>query len=142
MKGVIEQIWDNTSKTGKPYKAIQIGGERYTLWDKKYFDAIQKGESVDFEFDDKGKFKNITSVQLANNGRGYEAPFSQHYFSIKAMLEAGLKFRNNITWDQLHRDNDTAWDSWCSPSSPRLRYQTAAIIVGFKGEWKLKKIST
>ena len=109
MKGIIEQIWDNTSKTGKPYKAIQIGGERYTLWDKKYFDVIQKGKTVDFDFNDKGKFKNITNVQLANNGNnnnGIQYPLDQkdlHIVRLSCLKTAAYLsngFQPNLSLDE------------------------------------------
>ena len=61
---------------------------------------------------------------------------SQHYLSIKALMGSGLKLRDNITWNQRNSDNDTAWGSWCSASSPWLRHQTEAIIVAYKKSWK------
>jgi len=71
--------------------------------------------------------------------KSYDAPYSQHYFSMKAIMESGLKFRDNITWNQQVSDNETAWGSWNSPSSPWLRHQTEAIIIAYKGSWKLQK---
>jgi len=66
--------------------------------------------------------------------------FSPWYCSVMAMRKAGLKYRDNITWDQCNSDNDTAWGSWCSASAPWLRHMTEAIIVGYKDQWKkLKK---
>ena len=61
---------------------------------------------------------------------------SQWYLSVKAMQEAGLNLRDNITWNQSGADNDTAWGSWKSASSPWLRHQTEAIIVAYNEQFK------
>ena len=61
---------------------------------------------------------------------------SQWYLSVKALMSAGLKLRDNITWNQLNSGNNTAWGSYCSASSPWLRHITEAIIVGYKDVWK------
>jgi len=62
--------------------------------------------------------------------------FSPWYCSVKALRRAKLKYRDNITWNQLNSDNDTAWGSWCSASAPWLRHMTEAIIIVYKEVWK------
>jgi len=69
----------------------------------------------------------------------YREIFSPWYCSYVALRRAGLKYRDNITWNQLNSDNDTAWGSWCSASAPWLRHMTEAIIVAYKEEWKKQK---
>jgi len=61
---------------------------------------------------------------------------SQWYLSVHSLLSVGLKLRDNITWNQCNSDNDTAWGSWKSASSPWLRHQTEAIIIAYKERWK------
>ncbi len=62
--------------------------------------------------------------------------FSQWHCSYTALKKAGLKFRDNITWNQSNSGNDTAWGSWKSASAPWLRHQTEAILVFYKDKWK------
>jgi site-specific DNA-methyltransferase (adenine-specific) len=66
----------------------------------------------------------------------YREIFSPWYCSFVALRKAGLKYRDNITWNQLNSDNDTAWGSWRSASAPWLRHMTEAIIVAYKETWK------
>lgn len=67
MRGVIEQIYDNTSKDGKPYKVIVINGERYGVWDTKLFPVCIIGSVVEFQITQKGEYKNITEMQIAGD---------------------------------------------------------------------------
>ena len=47
MKGEIEKIWKNQTADGRRYDVLQIGGERYSLWEEDYFDKFQEeGTSV------------------------------------------------------------------------------------------------
>lgn len=65
-----------------------------------------------------------------------DRPISNWNLSVNALEEAGLQYRDNITWNQNQSDNDTAWGSYKSASSPWLRHQTEAIIVAHNGRWK------
>jgi hypothetical protein len=64
MKGQIEKIWDNESRNGQRYLGLSIDGQRYTLWDEKYFGRLEEGDVIDFEWKKSGKFKNITKINL------------------------------------------------------------------------------
>lgn len=59
VKGEVEKIWPNRTESGKRYNVIEVGGQRYSLWDADYFDKIEKGEQVEFEYKQSGKYKNI-----------------------------------------------------------------------------------
>ena len=63
MRGVVEQVWENESRSGQPYLTVQINGERYTVWDTKYFDQLREGAEIEYEFRQSGNFKNITEVR-------------------------------------------------------------------------------
>lgn len=63
MRGVVEQVWENESRNGQPYLTVQINGERYTVWDTKYFDQLREGAEIEYEFRQSGNFKNITEVR-------------------------------------------------------------------------------
>jgi site-specific DNA-methyltransferase (adenine-specific) len=71
-------------------------------------------------------------MQLA----GSKEIFSQWYCSYQSFKKAGLRFRDNITWNQNNSDNDTAWGSWKSASAPWLRHQTESIMIFYKEVWK------
>ena len=62
MRGTVEQVWENESRNGQAYLTVQIDGERYSVWDAKYFDQFQQGAEVDYDFRQSGNFKNITEV--------------------------------------------------------------------------------
>ena len=71
MRGTIEQVWENESKKGQKYLTVQVGGERYSVWDDKYFDALQEGVTVDYDFRQSGNFKNMTDIEpVGGNGNG------------------------------------------------------------------------
>lgn len=63
MKGTVEQVWENESKNGQRYLTVQIGGERYSVWDTKYFDRLQEGAEVEYDFRQSGNFRNITDIR-------------------------------------------------------------------------------
>jgi hypothetical protein len=62
MKGKIDKIWQNETADGRRYDVLQIGGEKYSLWDEKYFGRIQEGQVLDFKFRESGDFRNITEI--------------------------------------------------------------------------------
>ena len=71
MRGMIEQVWENESKKGQKYVTVQVGGERYSVWDDKYFDALQEGVTIDYDFRQSGNFKNMTDIEpVDGNGNG------------------------------------------------------------------------
>lgn len=71
MKGEIEKIWDNESRNGQRYLGISVDGERYTLWEEKYFDKLKEGDIIDFEWKKSGKYKNITKINMNNDDNDF-----------------------------------------------------------------------
>jgi len=71
MRGIIEQVWENESRNGQKYLTVQVEGERYSVWDDKYFDVLQEGASIDYEFRQSGNFKHLTDIEpVDGNGNG------------------------------------------------------------------------
>lgn len=71
MRGTIEQVWENESKKGQKYLTVQVGGERYSVWDDKYFGTLQEGVTIDYDFRQSGNFKNMTDIEpVDGNGNG------------------------------------------------------------------------
>jgi len=62
MKGEIEKIWNNQTSDGRRYNVLQIGGERYSLWEEDYLDKLQEGQALEFDFRESGEFKNISRI--------------------------------------------------------------------------------
>jgi hypothetical protein len=62
VKGIIDSVWENESRNGKKYLTVEIGGERYSVWDTKYFDVLQEGAEISYDFRQSGEFKNLTDV--------------------------------------------------------------------------------
>jgi hypothetical protein len=71
MKGTVEKIWENESRSGQKYLGISIDGQRYTLWEEKYFDLIHEGETIDFDWKKSGKYRNITEITTRNDDNDY-----------------------------------------------------------------------
>lgn len=102
MKGTIEQIWENESKNGQQYLTVQIDGERYSVWDTKYFDQLHEGAEIEYQFRQSGNFRNITEV--SNPAQSEQQREQQSHLlagNLLGHLEAGLaSFGEDI---RLHR---------------------------------------
>lgn len=88
MKGQIEKIWDNESRNGQRYLGLAIDGQRYTLWEEQYFDQLQEGDVIDFEWNKSGRFKNITKIAYANNGSKYQEKKLQSIIRMSCLKSA------------------------------------------------------
>jgi len=42
-----------------------MGGQRYSLWDQNWINKLQEGDIVEYDWKKAGKFRNITSIELA-----------------------------------------------------------------------------
>ena len=62
MKGDIEKIWKNQTPDGRRYNVLQIGGERYSLWEGDYLDKLSEGQALEFDFRESGEYKNISII--------------------------------------------------------------------------------
>jgi len=81
MKGVIERIQPRQLEDGREYLTFQISGNKYSVWDKKYFGAFNEGMPVSFKFKKSGNYLNISEIEHdpdykpGNNGNGNNNPF-------------------------------------------------------------------
>jgi hypothetical protein len=74
VQGKVDRIWTNTTKKGNPYCVFEIGGERYSLWDKNSFSKYKEGDEVEFGFVMSHDYKNIVefydgSAQESGDGK-------------------------------------------------------------------------
>ena len=74
MKGIVDKIWENKTDDGKLYFVLKIGGEKYSVWDKKYMDGIEEGSMVEYESAQSGKFKKITDMKKIGLEPGIAPP--------------------------------------------------------------------
>jgi hypothetical protein len=75
MRGTIDHVWENETKGGQKYLTVQMNGERYSVWDSKYFDTIREGASVNYDLKQSGNFTHLIDIEPVNgNGNGNGAP--------------------------------------------------------------------
>lgn len=63
MRGIIDRIWENETKDKKTYYVLDIGGERYSLWDTKLLEGISEGSRVEYDWKQSGSYKKITDLR-------------------------------------------------------------------------------
>ncbi len=68
--------------------------------------------------------------------------FSPLYIWWSELVNAGLRFRDIIVWDQGNSGSKTAWGSWLSASAPWFRHMVESILIVHKGNWKRNKKGT
>ena len=70
MKGIIDNVWENESRNGKKYLTVEIQGQRYSVWDTKYFDQLQEGARIDYDVKQSGDFKHLTDISPVQEQQG------------------------------------------------------------------------
>ena len=63
MKGVVDRIFENKTREGKKYWVLNIGGENYSVWDKKHMNGLMEGSEIEYEWVQSGDFKNMTDLR-------------------------------------------------------------------------------
>jgi hypothetical protein len=62
MKGIVDKIWENSTSNGKKYWVVQVGDERYSVWDPDLLEGLCEGDQIDYEWRKSGGYKKITSL--------------------------------------------------------------------------------
>jgi hypothetical protein len=104
MRGAIEKIWENKTKDDKKYHVLEIGGEKYSVWDSKLLDGIEEGATVDYEWKASGDFKKITGIQKIENDFKPEAYIPDRK-SMEIIRMSCLRSASEI----LHGSTSTPW---------------------------------
>lgn len=76
MQGTVEKIWENETREGKKYHVLEIGGEKYSVWDQKLLEGLAEGSRVDYEWKKSGDFRKITDIKPS--GTAPDAGYSSH----------------------------------------------------------------
>ena len=95
MRGTIEQVWENESRNGQKYLTVQLNGERYSIWDNKYFDAIGEGAIIDYDVKQSGNFKHLTDIEPVNNN-GELPPYQPNHKDTQITRMSCLKSASEI----------------------------------------------
>ncbi len=131
---ILEQLKADVVISSPPYNA----GKEYEhkLSENAYVDFLTKvGKGLKKALPIDGRICwNVPYQFKLPDGSG--DIFSQWFCTYIAFQGAGLRFRDNITWNQNNSDNDTAWGSFQSASAPWLRHLTESIMIFYTSQWK------
>jgi hypothetical protein len=66
-KGRVSRIWQNETRSGKPYWVISIQSEagpyvRYSVWDWRLLEGVDEGDIITYKFKQSGNYSNITEI--------------------------------------------------------------------------------
>lgn len=92
MKGKIDNIKINNLNDGRSYATLSIGGQRYSLWNKEYMEELNKGDMIEYDFKQSGKYKNITDISehIKNSKPDSQDNDLQNYISKKEYNNNGI----------------------------------------------------
>ncbi len=123
----------NLVVTSPPYNSSQEYEE--LLSEDEYFNFIRESfELIKDSLTEDGRICWVVSPTISR--KKTEFPFPLSYLTIKAGIEAGLNFWEEIIWDQLHSEARTAWGSYQNASAPFIRHQTERILLFVKNSRK------
>ena len=72
MKGTIDKIWENETRDNKKYHVLEIGGEKYSVWNGKMLEGIGEGSVVEYDWKKSGDFRKITELSKIDSEPGQE----------------------------------------------------------------------
>ena len=67
MKGKVEEISQESSKSGVEYLRVKIDDEMYSVRNQDHFDIFQEGDVVEFDYRESGQWKNIIDLAVLNS---------------------------------------------------------------------------
>jgi len=72
MQGTIDKIWENQTKGNKTYHVLEIGGEKYSVWDTKLIEGLGEGSVVEYDWKRSGDFMKITDLRKIDPAPQFE----------------------------------------------------------------------
>ena len=79
MRGTIETIEEKKTKNQKTYYLLTIGGQKYSFWDVDKIKSLQPGILIEFDFVQKGDFRNLSDFTIVPQSSSTEK--NQYYDS-------------------------------------------------------------
>ena len=105
MKGVVEEISRETSKKGDNYLRVKVGGEKYSVWDEKYFDLFHEGDTIEFEYKESGQWKNIVDLTVPGSGNE-ELSEREQYLRTRDRQIARMSCVKSVAYVLANLDSD------------------------------------
>lgn len=64
MKGTIDTVQVKVAKNGNRFVSLSIEGCRYAIWDPGLAERYRPGDIVEYKFEQKGRFADLTYINL------------------------------------------------------------------------------
>ena len=61
-KGKVKKIMEKTTAANKPFKSVLIDDTWYSSFDANINKVLCEGETIEFDYEENGKFKNLTKL--------------------------------------------------------------------------------
>lgn len=75
MKGRVEGIWQNKDRRGRDFWILDVAGEQYSVWDRKFIQDLVQGDEIELLWTEAGRYKNVTKiVRLGTQPNGHAPP--------------------------------------------------------------------
>lgn len=97
MKGTVDKIWENQTKGKKMYHVLEIGGEKYSVWEEKLMEGLGEGNEVEYEWAKSGDFRKITDLRKIQTGPGPD-PYERDRKSVDIIRMSCLKSASEILY--------------------------------------------
>lgn len=92
----IEKLWQDEVPSGQTHLVLDIGGQRYSLWDNDWMGKLQEGDLVEYDWKKAGTFRNITSIERIDT---YTSPNSSKEKGEHALRMNCIKSASRILSD-------------------------------------------
>jgi len=107
MKGKVEEIFSEQTRSGVDYLRVQIDGETYSVWDQQYFDAFQEGDMVEFDYRESGQWKNITNLAVIDS-TSKEGKERAEYFKLRDKYITRMSCLKSAAYLLANDDSDSS----------------------------------
>ena len=96
MKGEIDKIWENETKDNKAYHVLDIGGDRYSVWDPNLIEGLNEGSYIEFEWQKSGNFKKITELKKIDMNPNLETGYKPNNKSREIVRMSCIRSASEI----------------------------------------------
>ena len=96
MQGTVEKIWENETNDNRKYHVLEVGGEKYSVWDSKLMEGLEEGSIIEYEWKKSGDFKKITDLRSLNGGQELDQPYKKNSKQMEIIRMSCLKSASEI----------------------------------------------